>query len=71
MSGRRAIGRREHDVKHPVLVGIASVIPGFGYLLLGNLRSAVYVWLGLLMAVLVYFFSPVEILWDVAVIAFL
>jgi len=58
-------------VNHPVVIGIASLVPGLGYLILGELRKAVYVWLGMLTCALVYFFSPFEFLWDLAAIAFL
>jgi hypothetical protein len=58
-------------LNHPIIVGIASLVPGLGYLMLGKLRSAVYVWLAMLSAALVYLFSPIDFLWDVAAIAFL
>jgi hypothetical protein len=56
---------------HPIFVGIASLVPGLGYILLGEVRKAFYVWLGMLTCALVYLFSPFEFLWDVAAIAFL
>lgn len=58
-------------MKHPLLIGVASLIPGLGYLMLGQARKALNVWMGLLIAVLVYMFSPIELLWDLAVVAFL
>jgi hypothetical protein len=39
--------------------------------MLGKARKAIYVWLAMLSAALVYLFSPIEFLWDVAAIAFL
>jgi hypothetical protein len=58
-------------VNHPIVIGIASLIPGLGYLMLGKVRKAVYVWLALLCAALVYVFSPFDFLWEIAAITFL
>jgi hypothetical protein len=54
-----------------IVVGIASLVPGLGYLMLGKTRKAIYVWLAMVSAALVYLFSPIEFLWDVAAIVFL
>jgi hypothetical protein len=57
-------------VTHPVVVEIASLVPGLGFLILGQPRKALYIWAALLTCALVYLFSPFEFLWDVAAIAF-
>lgn len=56
-------------MKHPVLIGILSIMPGLGYLVLGKLTKAIYVWTGMVVSFFIFLFSPYDWLADIAFFA--
>jgi len=58
-------------MKHPVLIGILSIVPGLGYLFLGQFTKAIYVWAGLVVSFFIFLFSPSGWLEEIAFFAVL
>jgi len=56
-------------MKHPVLIGFLSIVPGLGYLFLGKFTKAIYVWTGLAVSFFIFLFSPYEWLAEIAFFA--
>lgn len=57
-------------LQSPLVVSLASVVPGLGFLLLGRWKQALWVWLALLGLFALYNFSAVGSFWELLGIRF-
>lgn len=56
-------------MKHPILIGFLSIVPGLGYLVLGKFTKAIYVWAALVVSFFIFLFSPYNWLVEIAFFA--